>query len=147
MKKLGALFILLFVFAAGCANNNQGGENLTGDNDIRDNTSYMSNTLNRQMDNTRGWQMSDQNPNLPNTDGGRVDQHAVIEKATKVVNDTGNYRADSVWINGDDLWVTAYKKGRLTDRDRNEAAAELRKKLIQAFPRYHVRVKIQEDRT
>lgn len=145
MKKLSVCLFLL-AFLAGC-NQNQNADNLYGENEHRDGTSFVSNRLDRQKYNTREWTMDEQNPNFLNFDGNKVNNQSDIDKARQIIDETGNYELDSVWINGDDMWVTAYKKGVLSDGERVEAAASLRKKLLKALPRYHIVVKIQEDRT
>ncbi|KAB2333176.1 hypothetical protein F7731_16745 [Cytobacillus depressus] len=145
MKKL-FVFILILGLTAGCANFNRGVENFTGTNG---NDTGLRNISTDERDyNTRDWTMDSQNPNFLNLDGrNKVNNQADIDHARQVIDATGEYRSGPVWINGDDMWVTAYKKEMMTDRQRATASSKLRKKLIEALPRYHIEVKIQEDRT
>lgn len=139
-------FILVLIFLAACGQN-QGAENLYGENEVRDGTTFISNRLDRQEYNTRDWSMDAQNPNFPNTDGNRVNNGADIDKARQIIEATGEFRAGPIWINGDDMWVTAYKRGMIKNQQRVKDASALRKKLLKSLPRYHIQVKIQEDRT
>lgn len=138
--------ILILVFLAACTQN-QGAENLYGNNEVRDGTTLISNRQDQQEYNTREWTMDAQNPNFPNTDGRRLNNQADIEKARQIIDATAEFRAGPIWINGDDMWVTAYKRGMVSDRQRVSDATALRKKLLKGLPRYHIQVKIQEDRT
>ncbi|MBU8881032.1 hypothetical protein BGM26_19100 [Bacillus sp. FJAT-29790] len=140
MKKL-SIFILLLAFIAGC-NQNQSGKNET-----RDGTTFISNRLDRQEYNTRDWTMDSQNPNFLNFNGNQVNNSTDIDKAKQVIDATSEYQSGPIWINGRDMWVTAYKREMMSDRERIEAEARLHKKLIKALPRYHIDVKVQEDRT
>lgn len=69
-----------------------------------------------------------------------------INKAKQVINGTKEFVTDSVVINGDRMWVSVYKKGMLSDQGRIDAEARLHRKLIQALPRYHIEVRVKEDR-
>ena len=135
-------FIIILIFLAACTHN-QGSENLYRENEVRDETTLISNPINREELRMR----DGQNPNIPHTDGRRLYNQADVEKARQIVNGTGEYRAGRIWINGDDMWVTAYKKGMLSDRQRVSDSAALRKKLLRELPRYHIQVKIQEVRS
>lgn len=97
--------------------------------------------------------VTDRNPNFLNLnrsfDRGEYDglnNGSDVDKATKVINGTKEFAADSVWINGDRMWVSAYKKGMLSDRERIDAEARLHRKLTQALPRYNIEVRVKEDR-
>jgi len=140
------IFILVFLAACG---QNQGSENLYGENEIRDGTTLISNRLDQQEYNTREWTMDAQNPNFPNTDRNRarVNNQTDIDKARQIIEETNEFRSGPIWINGDDMWVTAYKRGIIADRQRVKDASNLREKLIKALPQYHIQIKIQEDRT
>lgn len=142
------IFILSFIFLAACSQN-QGKGNLFGGNEGRDGTTLISNRLDEQEYNTREWTMDAQNPNFPKTDRNRdrINNGTDIDKARQIIEDTNEFRSGPIWINGDDMWVTAYKRGIISDRQRVKDASELRKKLIKALPRYHIQIKIQEDRT
>lgn len=146
MKKL-VVFIMSLSILAGCTNFNRGVEKLYGPNEDQTGFRNVSTRDDDQEYQTRGWTMDEQNPNFLNTDGRRnVNNQADIDQAREVIEGTGAYRSGPVWINGDDMWVTAYKKGMMTDSERVKASTDLQKKLVKALPRYHIEVKIQEDR-
>jgi len=141
------LYLLVIVFfLAGCNNNPKG---LYDQQEDRAGKALSHNEKADllETDRSRGWQMGDQNPNLPNMDGGRVDQDGYIDKARNTVNGTEEFKVGSVWTNGNRMWVTAYKKGQLTREERMDAEARLHKLLTKAIPRYEIEVKVQEDRT
>jgi hypothetical protein len=97
--------------------------------------------------------ITNQNPNFLNlqqtgsgSETGAGDQGHDIDKAKQVIADTGEFVMDSVWINGDRMWVTVYKKGTLSENEKIKAEARLHKILVKAIPRYHIEVRVQEDR-
>jgi hypothetical protein len=67
-------------------------------------------------------------------------------KAKQVIADTNEFVTDSVWINGNRMWVSVYKKGMLSNQERINAEAHLHRKLMQALPRYQIEVRVKEDR-
>ncbi len=141
------VIIMLLVLSAGCTNFNRGVEKLYGPNEDQDGFRNVSTRNDDQDYNTRAWTMDEQNPNFPNTTGtNRVNQQSEIDQARQVIDALDGYRSGPVWINGDDMWVTAYKKGMLSDSQRTKEASMLRKKLEHALPRYHIEIKVQEDR-
>jgi hypothetical protein len=158
-------FALLFILS-GCQSNNRGANEAAYD--LRKDKSapnYMSTPVgdrntpdymsNRGKDKQHLVEndITNQNPNfldLKRTgsggEAGAGNQGNDIQKAKQVITDTNEFVPDSVWINGDRMWVSVYKKGMLSDRERIAAEARLHKKLIQALPRYHVEVRVKEDR-
>ena len=147
MKNCIALMIAFSILAA--CSQNQGRENGYGGNEVSDGAALISNRLDEQEYNTSEWTMDAQNPNLPNTDRDRdrINNGTDIDKARQIIEATNEFRSGPIWINGDDMWVTAYKKGMISERQRVKDASELREKLIKELPRYHIQIKIQEDRT
>lgn len=145
MKKW--LFVLMTVMVLSACNNNPKG--LSDNQEDRAGRSFVANNKDNGQDNTqsRGWQRSDQNPNFLNTDGGRVDYDGYIDKAKQTVNATEEFKAGSIWINGNRMWVTAYKKGQMSRQERVDAEARLHKELVKAVPRYKIEVQVKEDRT
>lgn len=146
MKKLSLLFILLLTITTGCNSDVAGGYDRDED---RDGTKLMSNRWNNDNGTTDmpGQTMSDQNPNLLNTDGGKINNGDDISKARQVVNQTNEFRAGSVWINGNHMWVTVYKKGMMADKEKINAESNVHQKLTQALPRYDIEVRVLEDRS
>lgn len=146
MKKL-SIFLLMLAFMAGCGNN-QATES-EYDHESRDGVSFINNDLDRTEDNdTMDRTMSgDQNPNFINFDGKRLDNQDDIDQARKVIAAHEGFRPGAVWVNGEDMWVTAYRRGNMTHHEKIDSQAQLHKMLIKALPRYHIEVKVQEDRT
>ncbi|WP_462410220.1 hypothetical protein [Neobacillus sp. Marseille-QA0830] len=160
-------FILLLLFAAaGC----QGDK--TADNTAYDlrktNETSKPDTMNREdnagvrdFTNDRGKNdrhsveddITNQNPNFldlnrtgSGSEAGGTNEGNDINQAKRVIADTKEFVPDSIWTNGDRMWVTVYKKGMLTNREKDDAEARLHRKLVQALPRYNIEVKVQEDR-
>jgi hypothetical protein len=165
-KKLTFLsFIMLLMLTAGCQMNRSANDTAY---DLRKDKSapdYMSNRANNRSDpemttnraNDKQHYVEDditgQNPNfldLDRTGSGSESgngNHAIdIDKAKQVIAGTHEFVTDSVWINGDRMWVSVYKKGMLSNRDKRDAEARLHKKLMQALPRYNIEVRVKEDR-
>jgi hypothetical protein len=163
MKKGISFIILAFVFMVGCAANNNADNSYSKVQD-RDGTRLLSNqpgnaenNQGRNMRNgtgrqdngtneTRGRTMSDQNPNLLNTGGGRFDNAGVIRHARKTINQTDEFEPGAIWINGDAMWVTVYKNGPMTNDQKIHAEARAHALLTKAFPDYRVEVNVRENR-
>ena len=97
--------------------------------------------------------ITNQNPNfldLKRTgsggEAGATNHGNDINQAKQVIANTNEFKTDSIWINGDRMWVTVYKKGMLTNKGKDDAEARLHRKLIKALPRYNIEVRVQEDR-
>jgi hypothetical protein len=132
------------LFISACQNNNQAGYDLRKDKSA---PNYMSNPM-------KGNDVTNQNPNFLDLHGtrngaassGSGNTGVDVNKAKQVIGKTNEFRTDSVWINGDRMWVNVYKKGMLTDQAKIDAEARLHKKLTKALPRYNIEVRVQEDR-
>lgn len=168
MKKwLFPLFFILLMFTAGCQNGNRNADDTAYDL-RKDNSTpnYMSNRTetrnnNRDVRTDRGKDrqhqvendITNQNPNFldlnrtgSGSEAGAGNQGNDIKKAKDVIATSNEFVADSVWINGDRMWVSVYKKGMLSDRAKINAEARLHRKLIAALPRYNIEVRVKEDR-
>jgi len=132
MRKL-SLLVFLFVLTA-C-------DGALQDELVEDKNPAGTNVTNHELP---GRTMSDQNPNLINT-GSERNQNTDTEHAKKVISDTGEFKPDSVWINGNDMWVTAHTDKDLTAKEKLAAQARLHKLLIGALPSYDIEVKVNED--
>jgi hypothetical protein len=109
------------------------------------NPNYMSNNVNQDVG-----PMSDQNPNFLNLRGTRMNDASNrnntgrdIDIARDIVNDTGHFRSESIWINnaGDKMTVTVDTRGGLNGQNRDDAIAKLRTKLQQSLPRYSFEIR------
>lgn len=140
----------MLAITSGCtANSNV--NNASSSHEDKNGTQLMSNRRSATnidtTNETRGRTMSDQNPNLLNTDGGRNSIRSDVDKARDVINQTTEYQSDSVWVNGDTMWVTVYKKGMMTNEQRIDAEAIVHALLIKALPQYNIEVRVLQDRT
>ena len=171
MKKLSLFLSLCMMFVVSGCNGNNGGNNgneeaydlrndksapnnmsLQGNND-RNTTKNMSNRGKNKQHMVED-DITNQNPNfldLKRTGsgseaGGGQNTGNDINKAKQVIADSDEFTTDSVWINGDRMWVSVYKKGMQTERGKINAEARLHRKLVQALPRYHIEVRVKEDR-
>ncbi|WP_066072998.1 hypothetical protein [Neobacillus soli] len=168
MKKwmfLSLSLMMLFV-VSGCQSSNRGANeqayNLRND---RSTPNFMSNrdhdgiTPDNMSDRDKNQQhvvendITNQNPNFLDLKGtgsggeaGAGNQGNDIAKAKQVINGTNEFVTDSVWINGDRMWVSVYKKGTFSNQGKIDAEARLHRKLVQAIPRYNIEVRVKEDR-
>ncbi|WP_079506274.1 hypothetical protein [Mesobacillus jeotgali] len=148
MKKLLMLFVFAIVLVSGCAQDNaesvydkdedQAGVDLNREHDgVRH-----GDGPNFSRDQDDGMTMTDQNPNLLNTDNeNRHSFSQDVQKAKDVISDAG-YEPGSIWINGGEMNVTAQLQGRVTKKDRDNAQKKLHDMLTKALPRYDINVKI-----
>ncbi|MCC5803092.1 hypothetical protein [Rossellomorea vietnamensis] len=92
--------------------------------------------------------VTDQNPNFPNltnSQGTTSTTNGVYEdKAREVVRDYSKFQPDEVWINGNQMWVTAHTKKEMNMAETDKEEAMLKDKLQRAIPRYNINVKITE---
>ena len=148
MKKTLMLFLLGVLMVSGCAQNNadsayenqdRAGQDLnTNENGVRG-----GDGPNFADDQDNDMTMSDQNPNLLNTDNeNRHNFSQDIQQAKDVITAKG-YEPGQIWINGGTMNVTVHHKGRLSKQERGRAADSLRKNLIRALPRYEINVEIE----
>jgi hypothetical protein len=145
------LFLLLMIAAvtttiAGCSSNEQYSANkadrVDHDNAIRP----LSNNNNTGDENARGQTMSDQNPNLLNTNGGADNRGKAINQARGVVNKSADFRPGSIWITADAMYVNVYPKRNLSNNQEVEARAKLHSQLTQALPRFIIEVRVVDDK-
>ncbi|MGJ7920725.1 hypothetical protein [Neobacillus sp. LXY-4] len=144
MKKLNLLILFLLLITTGCASNEQySAKKMENRNDQRINTLQQGNQVNE----IRGRTMSDQNPNLVNINGRSYDRGDDVDHARSVINRMEGFRPGAIWINGSGMWVTAYKKGMMTNDEKIDAEASLHERLTRALPRYRIEVRVLEDRS
>jgi len=146
MKKIFVFLLLIIGVLVGCNQN----ENAEGDYDKNHDKNGRAFVKNRTFgfddEYTMDRQMSEQNPNFPDFDRNRVNYESYVDKARTVVENTDEFEPGQVWINGSRIWVTAYKKGQLSNKEKIDAEARLHKLLTKAIPAYDVEVTVREDR-
>lgn len=144
LKKILIFFLFFAVLGSGCAQHNA--ESIYDKDEDRAGTD-----INRENDGVRrgngnqdnGMTMTDQNPNLLNTDNQNRHSFSMdVQKAKDVISDAG-YEPGSIWINGGEMNVTARLQGLVTRKDREDAQKILQNRLSKALPRYDVKVNIE----
>jgi len=146
--------IMLFLFLAGCTTNRDAANespNLTS-NRAHSNNDFELNNRAKDKQHYVEDDITGQNPNfldLNRTGSGSesgAGNHAIdTDKAKQVIADTHEFVTDSVWIKGDRMRVTVYKKGSFSNRERKADEVRLRKKLMEALPLYNIEVRVKED--
>jgi len=146
MKKIFVFLLLLVVALTGCAQN-QNAEGYYDNNHDKNGRTFVKNkTFGFDDEYSMDRDMSEQNPNFPDFDRNRVNQGSYVEKARTVINNTDEFEPGQVWMNGRRMWVTAYKKGQMSHKEKIDAEARLHKLLIKAIPIYDIEVTVREDR-
>ncbi|MCH6268614.1 hypothetical protein [Neobacillus citreus] len=153
MKKWMFLVGIILLLATGCQNGRSADDDAA--NDLRGDRQTRNLVSNHDINDQHMVEddVTNQNPNFLDLTGtgsgseaGANNQGNDIAKAKQVIADTHEFVTDSVWINGDRMWVKVYKKGMLSSGDKRDAEARLHKKLMRALPRYNIEVNVQEDR-
>ncbi|MED1202906.1 hypothetical protein [Heyndrickxia acidicola] len=92
--------------------------------------------------------------NVKNTVSGKKQQNQVelvensptigtdIMEAKKVVRSIPGYIPDSVWINGNQMWVVVRANKDLSNHAKLKEAARIHEKLVQAIPQFKINVKV-----
>ncbi len=144
---LALFFTLVFILVTACGVNQ---ESEYGYHEDRNGTRFIDNRTdkldNRQDRNVR--EITNQNPNFPNLTNSMENTSTTMgvyeDKAREVVNKYTEYDADEVWINGEQMWVTAHTRKEMNTAQIDKEEAKLKKRLEKAIPRYNVNVKITE---
>ncbi|MDE3840332.1 hypothetical protein C0966_13405 [Bacillus methanolicus] len=152
MKKAIFMMFLLLILITGC-NQNAADGGIYGQNEDQDGARLITSReealqkIDIDNDPPMDRTISDQNPNFVNFSGNRNDIGKDVDKARDVVKQTKEFEPGPIWVNGEDMWVTVYKKGMLSERDQMDAQSRIHKMLLQALPRYDIEVRVREDRT
>ncbi|WML46257.1 hypothetical protein [Neobacillus sp. PS3-40] len=152
MKNWILLFLLSAFLLSGCSGKSVNDASY----DLRKDRSAPQFMSNRSVGNNQRHlvekDVTNQNPNFLNLSGAGSGSESGsnmgldVDKARQVIRDTKEFKPGSIWINGDRMWVTAYKKGILTERGKIADEARIHRKLVEALPSYNIEVKVQEDR-
>lgn len=67
-----------------------------------------------------------------------------INTAKKIIRSYKEYKLISVSINGNNMWVTAHTRDRMSAHERMRRESEVHKKLKKALPQYKINVKLEE---
>jgi hypothetical protein len=143
MKKVLSLFALTILLTACGA---QDGDNLYVQDEDQNGRRFVNNDLtdvdtNQNVDQPME---TNQNPNFIDLSETQPNKGTDVNKTREVIEEYTDYEAGQVWVNGEQMWVTAYTHDEMSQDRRTEEEAELRKRLTKAMPRYKINVKIQE---
>lgn len=116
-------------------NEDRNGRNLMTANEARPNVDRMYNHF-------ADPEKTNENPNFLSLTDGSANDRAVIEKAVQVVERYKNYRAQSVWMNGSDMWVTVDAPRGRAASERQTDRTKLYELLTKAIPTYNIHVRI-----
>ena len=148
--------IMMTAFAVslitGCSSQNkdQASYNLRND---RSEPQYMSNPTSdgKEKRHLVEQDLTNQNPNFLNLDrtgsGSETGSSlgADVDKARQTILATKKFSPGAVWINGDVMNVTVYPKTQFNRNERYLQKETLRKKLMEALPRYHMKINVKEN--
>ncbi|QWC22675.1 hypothetical protein KJK41_20900 [Bacillus haikouensis] len=147
---LALLFTVIFIIATACGVNQEseyGAHNDNGGAKFIDNRKPKMDNQDNPQNVDKGERMN-QNPNLPNLTNNPKNTSTTMglyeDKAREVVREYSSFKPDEVWINGEQMWVTAHTKKDMSSEQTAQEEAKLKKKLQKAIPRYDVNVKITE---
>jgi hypothetical protein len=138
-------YLILSLFLLnGCSSKNDTSYDLRKD---RSAPQYMSNPYSsrEQIPNN----LVNRNPSSLDTKSGViVNSNARLDtaKARKIIGRTKEFKPDTVYINGNRMWVAVYKRGILMEREKIADEARLHRMLVKAFPHYNIEVRVQEER-
>ncbi|MEI5909069.1 hypothetical protein WAK64_18625 [Bacillus spongiae] len=134
-----SLFIASALFINGC-----GMANDSTYSNVEDEDGHQFMTENIANNDTEARSPTDQNPNLLNLSEKQPNTGSEIDKAREVVELYTEYEPGSVWINGQQMWVTVHTNKRLSTSKKESQEAKLHKQLETALPSYNINVKIEE---
>ncbi|MBA2874458.1 hypothetical protein [Thermaerobacillus caldiproteolyticus] len=86
---------------------------------------------------------TNQNPNFISLTEGSENNQADVRKAVQVIEKYTNYEPSSVWINGNDMWVSVQAPDSVSTRQREKDRTRLYELLTKAIPTYDIHVNIK----
>ncbi|PKR83226.1 hypothetical protein [Heyndrickxia camelliae] len=69
---------------------------------------------------------------------------AEVNTAKRIMRTYKEYQLVSVSINGNNMWVTAHTRNRMSTHERMRREADVHKRLKKALPQYRINVKLEE---
>lgn len=144
VKRILSLASLMILLLAGCNQNQQ-------------TTPFVERTTNRSgneaplLERGQDVPVRENGPDLAhsgqaqNVAQKRINRVQITERVSEIVQEVDHLSLDSVMINGLDLWVVAHHNKPLTSRNIIRENAELHKRLEEAFPQYHIEVRVEES--
>ncbi|MDP4162983.1 MAG: hypothetical protein Q8906_04320 [Bacillota bacterium] len=152
MKKYVILAGAMSLCLIGCNKSAEKGYDIKKDRNTPQFMSYKPKPAGTNQNKPVGNDFTNQNPNFLNLNGTSSGSSAStsmgldVNKAKQTIGQMKDLSPGSIWIHGDTMRVTAYKKGTLTNREKAIVEARLQRKLIQALPRYTIKVNVTEKK-
>jgi len=69
---------------------------------------------------------------------GSANHRADVNKIVQVIETYTDYEPGSIWINGNDVWVTVHAKKERTEEQTKKDREKIYKRLTRAMPRYDI---------
>ena len=85
---------------------------------------------------------TNQNPNFISLREGSANHRADVKKIVQEIEAYTDYEPGSVWINGNDVWVTVHAKKERTKEQTEKDREKIYKRLTRAMPRYDIHLNI-----
>jgi len=141
MKSL--LPLVIFFFLAACTMNPTGSQYHQQSED-RDGTNLATGEEKRKDPDISLYNRFDdpektnQNPNFISLREGSANHRADVNKIVQVIETYTDYEPGSIWINGNDVWVTVHAKKERTEEQTKKDREKIYKRLTRAMPRYDI---------
>lgn len=83
-----------------------------------------------------------QNPNFINTTDNSGNDRADVRKAVQVIETYTDYKPGSVWMNGNDMYVTVHVPSSMSEEKRQKEQKRIHQLLTKAIPTYDIHVRL-----
>jgi hypothetical protein len=83
-----------------------------------------------------------QNPNFINTTDNSGNDRADVGKAVQVIETYTDYKPGSVWMNGNDMYVTVHVPSSMSEEKRQKEQKRIHQLLTKAIPTYDIHVRL-----
>jgi hypothetical protein len=146
MRTLLPFFIFVFLSACALNPNPSGYEEQSLDRDgtklmtydDKDNRAYKRYLSKDFYNDFASPEKTNQNPNFISLTEGSANNRADVNKMAQVIEQYPNYEPGSIWLNGNDAWVTVHAVKSVSKEQQKKDRKEIYKALTQAVPRYYI---------
>ncbi|EZP75328.1 hypothetical protein H839_17548 [Parageobacillus genomosp. 1] len=83
-----------------------------------------------------------QNPNFISITEGSENNRADVRKAAQVIETYTDYEPGSIWMNGNDMYVTVHVPSTMPEEKRQKEQRRIHKLLTKAIPTYDIHVRL-----
>jgi hypothetical protein len=83
-----------------------------------------------------------QNPNFISITDGSENHRADVRKAAQVIETYTDYKPGSVWMNGNNMYVTVHVPSTMSEEKRQKEQRRIHKLLTKAIPTYDIHVRL-----